>query len=172
MITAKRINRFIPFLAGALSVLLQGCSWFVPDDNVSLKGQFQDTLSNSSVDSSLFLFPRNFFLVSFEFEPQTRKMSKEALNEFNSAILLPGYSYIDSLRQSGVPIFGGVFAVKQGCAFMIQAETNEKLHKLLENCPLNPVSKISVTPLVSMGQYLFEIRNRIKQPDSAVLKSR
>lgn len=164
------ISRHGKFLVRLLSFALiaflaVSCNWFSDEDKASLNRKFNDTIP-TGVDSSLFLYPRNFFLVTFEFEPLTHKLSKEAMNEFSTSVLVPGYSFIDSLRQSGVPIFGGVYAVKQGCAFMLQAETNESLHEMLKDCPLNPFSKISITPLVSLGQYLFEIKNRLKTADS------
>lgn len=149
--------------------LVQSCSWFTEKNNPAIKNQFNDTIP-SNADSTLYLFPRNFFLVTFEFTPLTQKLNKKDLGDFTRDVLIPGYSYIDSLRQSGVPIFGGVFAVQQGCAFIIQADNNEKLHALLKACPLNQVSKISTTPLISFGQHLFELRNKVeslapKQPD-------
>lgn len=156
------INR-LKFLLVVLSAafLVQSCSWLTEQDNPAIKNQFNDTVP-SNADSTLYLFPRNFFLVTFEFSPLTRKLNKKDQGEFTRDVLIPGYSYIDSLRQSGVPIFGGVFAVQQGCAFIIQADNNEKLHNLLKACPLNEVSKISTTPLISFGQHLFELRNKVE----------
>lgn len=157
-----RNKLLLPVVVLLLVISVQSCKWFEANDTSAIKHPLNDSLQRS-VDSSLYLFPRNFFLVSFEFVPQTKKMSKEASNEFATQVLIPGYTYIDSLRQSGVPISGGVFAVEQGCAFIIQADNNEKLHSLLKNCPLNPVSKITVKPLVSLGQHLFELKNWAEQ---------
>jgi len=151
----------LPILALFLSIGFQACSWFKQEKKQAFTAQFSDTIQTNA-DSNLYLFPRNFFLVSFDFNPVLKKMNRVDQEEFVQNTLIPGYSFIDSLRQSGIPIFGGVYAVQKGCAFIIQAENNEILHNLLKECPLNPISKITITPLISFGQHLFELKNKME----------
>ncbi|PKP22091.1 MAG: hypothetical protein CVU06_09750 [Bacteroidetes bacterium HGW-Bacteroidetes-22] len=144
-----------------LAIGFQSCTWLEQEKKPAITNQFRDTLQTNA-DSNLYLFPRNFFLVSFDFNPIMKKMSRSDQEEFMHNTLIPGYTYIDSLRQSGIPIFGGVYAVQKGCAFIIQAENNEALHNMLKECPLNPISKITITPLISFGQHLFELKNKME----------
>ncbi|MDO9511705.1 MAG: hypothetical protein Q7J34_08095 [Bacteroidales bacterium] len=115
-----------------------------------------------SFDTSRIYVPRNLYLVTMEIQPIKPSMSILEEAGYIESRLLPGYLYIDSLRKAGVPIFGGIFAIKSGCAFIIQAENNVALRNIMNLNPLNDVALTTVTPLVSFGENLFRQQENLQ----------
>lgn len=147
-----------------LSFILYRCSDLQSDHDKS--GLRVLTTKSQNTDSTLYLVPQNFFLVSYNFKIKSKPGRSAESIELIKKNYLPGFAYIDSLRGSGIPIVGGVFAVHSGCTFIIQADNNTTLHNYLRNCPLNDVSDVEIKPLVSIGQYLLELKKATSFADS------
>lgn len=157
-----RLLKILPLIA--LTILLFSCSESdlkqVPSGLRVLDSKSKNT------DSTLYLVPQNFFLVSYNFKIKAKPGRSAESIELIKKNYLPGFAYIDSLRGAGIPIVGGVFAVHSGCTFIIQADNNSTLHNYLRNCPLNDVSDVEIKPLVSIGQYLLELKKATAYADS------
>lgn len=158
----KRIIQLLFLLP--LSLILLQCSDAHLDHEKS--GLRVLATKNQNTDSTLYLVPQNFFLVSYNFRIKSKPGRSAESIELIKKNYLPGFAYIDSLRGSGIPIVGGVFAVHSGCTFIIQADNNTTLHNYLRNCPLNDVSDVEIKPLVSIGQYLLELKKATSFADS------
>lgn len=158
----KRIINLLLLLP--LSLILFQCSDMQSDHDKS--GLRVLTSKSQNTDSTLYLVPQNFFLVSYNFKVKSKPGKSAESIELIKKNYLPGFAYIDSLRGSGIPIVGGVFAVHSGCTFIIQADNNTTLHNYLRNCPLNNVSDVEIKPLVSIGQYLLELKKATTFADS------
>ena len=136
-----------------VALTVQSCG----DD--SNKGVRRITLQSDSLmmlaDSTPFYMGKNLYLVIMDFPVSKPSMSLDQEVGYLEKRLLPGYQHIDSLRRTGIPISGGVMALKSGCAFIIQANDNIQLQNLIRSNPLTETSQVTVIPLVSFGESLF-----------------
>lgn len=156
--------RFLGFSAGIVVLTLwmigfNACNLFDGRDNTKIK--VVDSLMGS-FDTARIYVPRNLYLVTMEIQPIKPAMSVFEESGYIEARLLPGFLYIDSLRKAGIPIFGGVYTGRSGCAFIIQAENNVELRNILNLNPLSDVAQTTVTPLVSFGENLFRQKEKLE----------
>ncbi len=123
-------------------------------------------------DSMPFYLGKNLYLVIMEYQSPKPAFLLDQEIGYTETRLLPGYIHIDSLRRTGIPIFGGVMALKSGCAFIIQADDNLELQKLIKENPLTEASHVTVTPLVSFGESLFRQKEKLAQLKERQAKSK
>jgi hypothetical protein len=139
---------------------------FVACNETENKGLHQvlvsaDSLSSKS-DTTQFQLPKNLYLVMLDMPAPKPALTLSESIGFMDARILPGYVYLDSLRKAGIPIFGGSYAVKNGCAFIIQANDNLQLQQLLKKCPLTEISNATILPLVSFGESLLKQKQELE----------
>lgn len=120
-----------------------------------------DSLS-SKTDTTQFRLPKNLYLVMLDMPAPKPALSLDESIGFTEARILPGFVYLDSLRKAGIPIFGGAYAVKNGCAFIIQADDNLQLQQLLKKCPLTEMTNATIVPLVSFGESLLKQKQELE----------
>ncbi|MDK2909049.1 MAG: hypothetical protein PWR20_616 [Bacteroidales bacterium] len=111
-------------------------------------------------DSTPFFIGKNLYLVIMEYPVPKPHFTLSQELGFLENRLIPGFQHIDSLRRTGIPIFGGAMALKPGCAFIIQATDNVHLQQMLRTNPLTEYSQVTIIPLVSFGESLFRQKDR------------
>lgn len=123
------------------------------------KGVKRITLQSDSLmmvaDSTPFFIGKNLYLVIMEYPVPKPQFTLTQELGFLENRLIPGFQHIDSLRRTGIPIFGGAMALKPGCAFIIQATDNVHLQQMLRSNPLTEYSQVTIIPLVSFGESLL-----------------
>ncbi|NLH51550.1 MAG: hypothetical protein GX459_01735 [Bacteroidales bacterium] len=128
------------------------------------KGVKRITLQSDSLmmvaDSTPFFIGKNLYLVIMEYPVPKPQFTLTQELGFLENRLIPGFQHIDSLRRTGIPIFGGAMALKPGCAFIIQATDNVHLQQMLRSNPLTEYSQVTIIPLVSFGESLFRQKDR------------
>jgi hypothetical protein len=129
-----------------------------------------DSLSEKN-DSTQFYLPKNLYLVMLDMQVPKPALSLDEEIGFTAQRILPGFVYLDSLRKAGIPVFGGAYAVKGGCAFIIQADNNLQLQEILKKCPLTEVANATVLPLISFGESLFRQKENLKNLQDKQLKN-
>jgi hypothetical protein len=114
-------------------------------------------------DSTPFYIGKNLYLVIMDYPAPKPALTLGQEIGFLEERVMPGYQHIDSLRRTGIPIFGGVMALKPGCAFIIQANDNLELQKFLKDNPLTETAQVTVIPLVSFGESLFRHQEKLQK---------
>ena len=119
-----------------------------------------------------FYIGKNLYLVIMDYPAPKPALTLGQEIGFLEERAIPGYQHIDSLRRRGIPVFGGVMALKQGCAFIIQANDNLELQKFLKDNPLTETAQVTVIPLVSFGESLFRHQEKLQKLKESQTKQR
>jgi hypothetical protein len=139
---------------------------FISCNETENKGIHQVLVSADSIssktDTTQFRLPKNLYLVMLDMPAPKPALSLDESIGFTEKRILPGFVYLDSLRKAGIPIFGGAYAVKNGCAFIIQADDNLQLQQLLKKCPLTEMTNATIVPLVSFGESLLKQKQELE----------
>lgn len=147
-----------------LLLILLGLIGLAGCQTESDKGVKRITLQSDSLmmvaDSTPFFIGKNLYLVIMEYPVPKPQFTLTQELGFLENRLIPGFQHIDSLRRTGIPIFGGAMALKPGCAFIIQATDNVHLQQMLRSNPLTEYSQVTIIPLVSFGESLFRQKDR------------
>ncbi|MEJ5302204.1 MAG: hypothetical protein HPY80_01215 [Bacteroidales bacterium] len=147
-----------------LLLILLGLIGLAGCQTESDKGVKRITLQSDSLmmvaDSTPFFIGKNLYLVIMEYPVPKPQFTLTQELGFLENRLIPGFQHIDSLRRTGIPIFGGAMALKPGCAFIIQATDNVHLQQMLRTNPLTEYSQVTIIPLVSFGESLFRQKDR------------
>lgn len=145
-------------------MILLSLIWLAACQTQNDEGVKRITLQSDSLmmvsDSTPFFIGKNLYLVIMEYPVPKPQFTYTQELGFLENRLIPGFQHIDSLRRTGIPIFGGAMALKPGCAFIIQATDNVHLQQMLRDNPLTEYSQVTIIPLVSFGESLFRQKDR------------
>ncbi len=98
--------------------------------------------------------PMNLYLVTMESVPISPAVAKRPMLNVMETMLIPGFQSLVDLMDKQVVLAGGAISGVKSVAFIVQAQSNDELNKMLMQLPLWDLMKTTVIPLDSLSSRL------------------
>lgn len=98
--------------------------------------------------------PMNLYLVMMESVPISPAVAKRPMLNVMESMLVPGLQSLVDLQDKQVVLAGGAISGMKSVAFIVQAQSNDELNKVLMQLPLWDLMKTTVIPLDSLSSRL------------------